>query len=198
MNTSKQRQKTFLLPIEGVLFYQDTLCLPAGFHALFPPHDLCSLRSHRFLNIVRVDIVKPEVLPTEDKQTLPGKPNLESNISSRDTYSVGFLSSVTGFFFLAGFSLSGFSFCLFFVPPGWCLSKASTFTPSSWEVSPLFVWTWLGAGLFSGNFLDSFPLNFLENTPFCCFGATGCFFSGWLLFKICHVQETEIIISSQR
>lgn len=161
-------------------------------YSLSPPHDLSSLSSYCFLDIIRVDVVEPKILPATTQDDL--KSNTVSGLkhqlkSFQCTYSVGFLFTSTYFVFLASgslfdFPLSFFRFgaagCRAFEAEGFFKFKpVSLGTLKGADLCFCFfsVSTWLDVTLFLETLFEAFSFAFFRKTPF-CFCVARFFFSG--------------------
>lgn len=179
-------------PFKSVLLHQGALCVLAFVYSLFPPHDLCCLRSYRFLDIIRVDIIKPKILPATTHSEMSYRA-VDILVTKHQlkllqcTYSVGFLFSSTYLVLLAAGSLIDFPLFFFcFEAAGCRVSKAE----GSFKFTPASLGRLLGANLCFWFFSESGRVEtasfletlfkvlvlFFKKTPF-CLGVTGLLFS---------------------
>lgn len=192
-----------LSPFKGFLLDQCALrggVVPPSAQLL--PHDLSCLCSNRRLDVIRVYIVKPKVIPTTgwDKISFANTAIIQLQFKL-STYSVGFVSSTTSFFFLALCSPLDIPLSFFLFGPSDCLVSETqgTFELIWGSFGPTLAGTVLPFAFFS---LLTFPgptvffeesfeefsfAPFFSRVPFWCFGGSDFFFSGWLTLRICGV-----------
>lgn len=193
-----------LSPFEGFLLDQCTLRgVVVPLSALLLPHDLSRLCSNRRLDVIRVYIVKPKVIPTTGWDKISFTNTAVIQLQFRlSTYSVGFVSSTTGFFFFLAlcspldiplsFFLFGASDCLVSETQGTFELIWGSFGPTLAGTVLSFAFfsllTCPGLAVFFEEGFEEFSFApFFSRVPFWCFGGSGFFFSAWLTLRICGV-----------